>query len=105
MRDRIIVDAAGPNALRSSFTSGTVTSGEGEHMRLVHLGGHLSAGLVRGWRRLASWGVFLVFIAAGVGAGQAMAGSVFLTGHDPDFHASLGGNGTGAQNINKAAIT
>lgn len=32
------------------------------------------------------------------------AGSIFLTGHDPDFHASQGGNAGGAQNINKAAI-
>lgn len=30
--------------------------------------------------------------------------SIFLTGHDPDFHATLGGNTTGAININKAAI-
>lgn len=29
----------------------------------------------------------------------AFAGSVFVTGHDPDFHAFLGGNATGAQNI------
>ncbi len=36
---------------------------------------------------------------AGVG------GSVFLTGHDPDFHASLGGNAAGAQNINIVAIS
>lgn len=35
----------------------------------------------------------------------ARPGSVFLTGHDPDFHASLGGNTTGARNINVAAIT
>ena len=35
---------------------------------------------------------------------SSAVGSVFLTGHDPDFHASLGGNSTGAQNINKAAI-
>lgn len=34
----------------------------------------------------------------------ANAGSVFLTGHDPDFHGSLGGNTTGARNINIAAI-
>jgi len=34
----------------------------------------------------------------------AKAGSVFLTGHDPDFHASLGGNGVGAQHINQTAI-
>jgi hypothetical protein len=31
-------------------------------------------------------------------------GSVFLTGHDPDFHAFVGGNAVGAQNINIAAI-
>ena len=33
----------------------------------------------------------------------ASAGSVFLTGHDPDFHA-LVGNTTGGRNINKIAI-
>jgi hypothetical protein len=32
------------------------------------------------------------------------AGAIFLTGHDPDFHASLGGNAAGAQAINTAAI-
>ena len=32
------------------------------------------------------------------------AGAIFLTGHDPDFHASLGGNSTGAININTTAI-
>lgn len=36
--------------------------------------------------------------------GQARAGSIFLTGHDPDFHALEGGNGTGAQHINQRAI-
>jgi hypothetical protein len=34
----------------------------------------------------------------------AWAGSVFLTGHDPDFHASLGTNTTGAQHIIQKAI-
>ena len=38
-------------------------------------------------------------------AGPASAGSIFLTGHDPDFHASLGGNATGARNINTRAIS
>lgn len=38
--------------------------------------------------------------AAGVPAG----GSIFLTGHDPDFHASLGGNLAGARHINNVAI-
>jgi PEP-CTERM motif len=37
-------------------------------------------------------------------AGTASAGAIFLTGHDPDFHASLGGNLTGARDINNAAI-
>ncbi len=36
----------------------------------------------------------------------AHAGSIFLTGHDPDFHAQSSGseNPTGAQNINSKAI-
>ena len=34
----------------------------------------------------------------------AHAGSIFLTGHDPDFHATLGGNTAGAININRTAI-
>ena len=34
----------------------------------------------------------------------SQAGSIFLTGHDPDFHASLGGNLTGARDINTTAI-
>ncbi|HEX7880171.1 MAG TPA: hypothetical protein VF720_12220 [Candidatus Eisenbacteria bacterium] len=32
------------------------------------------------------------------------AGSLFLTGHDPDFHATLGGNTAGAIKINQVAI-
>ena len=35
---------------------------------------------------------------------SSWAGSIFLTGHDPDFHASLGGNLLGAQHINQIAI-
>lgn len=35
----------------------------------------------------------------------ASAGAIFLTGHDPDFHASLGGNLAGARNINTTAIS
>jgi hypothetical protein len=34
----------------------------------------------------------------------ALAGNVFVTGHDPDFHASLGGNAPGAQNIINRAL-
>lgn len=39
-----------------------------------------------------------------VSAMPSWAASLFLTGHDPDFHAFVGGNFTGAQNMNKAAI-
>jgi hypothetical protein len=35
----------------------------------------------------------------------AWGGSIFVTGHDPDFHASQGPNTTGAANINKDALT
>jgi hypothetical protein len=50
--------------------------------------------------------IFLMVLSlVGAFGGSAMAGSVFLTGHDPDFHASLGGNTTGARNINQVAIT
>jgi len=35
----------------------------------------------------------------------SQAGAIFLTGHDPDFHATLGGNTTGARAINTTAIS
>ena len=41
----------------------------------------------------------LMFCASG-----ARAGSIFLTGHDPDFHA-VAGNTLGAQHINQAAVS
>lgn len=40
-----------------------------------------------------------------IGPPRADAGSFFLTGHDPDFHAALGPNTTGARNLNVTAIT
>lgn len=36
--------------------------------------------------------------------GTCHAGAIFLTGHDPDFHATLGGNAPGAIDINNSAI-
>jgi hypothetical protein len=41
-----------------------------------------------------------------LGSNAAWAGSIFLTGHDPDFHAQSdpGENPTGAQHINQVAI-
>jgi hypothetical protein len=47
--------------------------------------------------------VLAAIVAAG-STGTAAAGSIFLTGHDPDFHSSLGGNALGAQHVNQAAI-
>jgi PEP-CTERM motif len=48
----------------------------------------------------------LIALAAMLGAAtSAHSAAIFLTGHDPDFHASLGGNLTGARNINTAAIS
>jgi hypothetical protein len=47
--------------------------------------------------------VIALLVALSMG-GTASAGSIFLTGHDPDFHATLGGNLAGARNINNAAI-
>jgi hypothetical protein len=35
---------------------------------------------------------------------SAMAGGVFITGHDPDYHAFVGGNTAGAQHILQRAI-
>ncbi|MFA4902914.1 MAG: hypothetical protein WC600_09225 [Desulfobaccales bacterium] len=53
-------------------------------------------------RRLAIC-VMALLLVGGLAA-SAVAGSVFLTGHDPDFHALLGGNAVGAQHINQTAI-
>ncbi|MGH9663233.1 MAG: hypothetical protein ACRD9L_02275, partial [Bryobacteraceae bacterium] len=38
-------------------------------------------------------------------AGLCCGGSIFLTGHDPDFHAIVGNNTAGAQHINQDAIS
>ena len=35
---------------------------------------------------------------------SSWAGSIFLTGHDPDFHSIIGANAAGARTINNAAI-
>lgn len=46
--------------------------------------------------------LFAAVLAAGLST--LFGGSIFLTGHDPDFHASLGGNNAGARKINTTAI-
>jgi PEP-CTERM motif-containing protein len=45
-----------------------------------------------------------VAIASLLTATSSWAGSIFLTGHDPDFHSLPGNNSLGAQHINQAAI-
>jgi hypothetical protein len=42
-----------------------------------------------------------VALCAGLALGQ---GSVFVTGHDPDFHARQGGNTTGARRMNQVGV-
>ena len=54
-------------------------------------------------RLLPATGALLLLAMALCGGAQA--GSIFLTGHDPDFHASLGGNLVGARKINTVAIS
>ena len=50
--------------------------------------------------------VFFFTCSTLLGSGNVWAGSIFLTGHDPDFHAQSGPgeNPTGAQRINQIAI-
>ena len=58
--------------------------------------------------RTKKWNVAGVVLSGTVLVGAlpeiSDAGSIFLTGHDPDFHALLGGNSTGAQHLNQDAI-
>jgi len=46
----------------------------------------------------------VVLIAGVITPAYAVVGSFFLTGHDPDFHATQGPSTTGARNIINAAI-
>jgi len=46
----------------------------------------------------------LTMAFAGMTANADIVGSIFLTGHDPDYHAFAGGNSSGATAINTAAI-
>ena len=46
---------------------------------------------------------FLALLALAFAA-PAWCGSIFLTGHDPDFHASVGSDKTGANNLNRIAV-
>lgn len=51
---------------------------------------------------------FIAILTGAIAFGLALpafSGSIFLTGHDPDFHAiPIGGNFVGAQHINQAAV-
>src|SRR6476646_5493351 len=46
----------------------------------------------------------LLVVLAGMTANADIVGSIFLTGHDPDYHAFAGGNGSGAAAINNQPI-
>ena len=48
-------------------------------------------------------GLVLGFVLFGAGS-LAFAGRIFVTGHDPIWHAQLGGNATGARNLAQAGI-
>ncbi|MCU1273421.1 MAG: putative Ig protein, partial [Bryobacterales bacterium] len=46
----------------------------------------------------------VLFLAGAVANADPIVGSIFMTGHDPDFHAFVGGNTAGAAHLNNAAI-
>jgi hypothetical protein len=50
-------------------------------------------------------GMVVLGLTAGVAPTAARGGQIFLSGHDPDFHAAQGPNGTGAQHIIQASLT
>ena len=56
--------------------------------------------------RIRSYAVIvpLAVSLCGMSAEAGIVGSIFLTGHDPDFHAFAGGNTAGAAQINVDAI-
>lgn len=45
-----------------------------------------------------------MLLIVGTTATPTLAGSLFLTGHDPDFHGIFGSNTAGARNLNTTAI-
>lgn len=51
-----------------------------------------------------SWVLALLASSALALASPSLAGSIFLTGHDPDFHAAVGSNETGADHFNRIAV-
>jgi hypothetical protein len=46
----------------------------------------------------------MLCLLAALPARADLVGSIFVTGHDPDFHAALGGNAAGAQAISRDAL-
>ena len=46
----------------------------------------------------------VLFLGGAIANADSLVGSIFLTGHDPDFHAFEGGNGSGAADITTSAI-
>lgn len=56
------------------------------------------------YRRFSKTLLFVSTAGIWLSANLGWSGSIFLTGHDPDFHAILGGNAVGARHINQDAI-
>jgi hypothetical protein len=55
-------------------------------------------------RRILVFASSLVVTLLCASSSEASVGGLFVTGHDPDFHAYIGGNTTGAQHIIQQAL-
>src|SRR5262249_44460926 len=51
-----------------------------------------------------SWSLVVAALAVCLGAGHARAGQIFITAHDPEWHAHFGPNQEGAWNLAHTAI-
>lgn len=56
-------------------------------------------------KSITSASALITVLASVATATPSLAASIFLTGHDPDFHAYIGGNPTGARKINQVGIS
>ena len=60
--------------------------------------------MTRAGRLVAACAAAATMLLTSAGVAPAAPGGVFVTGHDPDFHAHLGGNAVGAQHIIQRAV-
>jgi hypothetical protein len=52
----------------------------------------------------SAWFLIASALVAGLAPGRAAAGHIFITGHDPDYHAYHGPNSLGERNLGRTAI-